>query len=292
MAMLVALIFVQPQTASADVGPKPSLNITFLNLGDETRYVTILSRYESTGPFSAYNPEMNNKELGYFDSKYYGEEDYVNEEAEMSWQAFADYEDADGYYFLQVWWKLGGEVNQIRWGYHPPNNFKVLVYFPETDSYAISGIYERYAFDSYYTVNANVADGELLTLSKSYDYFSEAVGLLCRIVLTILIELLIAFLFRMRGKRVILTILIVNIITQVALNVALNLIYFFEGVLMYLLCYFFLEILVVVVEAIAYSLLLRKQGVPIWKSLLYAVVANAATAVAGIFLAKWLPGMF
>ena len=292
MAMIAVVVFVQSQPAYADMGPKPSINITFKNLGDEVCYATILSKYDTTGPFSAYDPEKGNKELGNFDRNYYFDEDYFNAEAEMSWQAFVDYEDPDGYYFLQLWWKLGGDSNNIRWGYYPPYSFKWLLYFPESDTFRSGDICERYAFDSYYTIDLNPVDGEEYTLNRSYDYLSEVVGLLCRIALTILIELLIALIFRMKGRRVMWTIFIVNSITQIVLNVALNLIYYFDGVLMYLLFYFLLEMLVVVVETVAYAILLRKGGVPIWKSIFYAVVANAVTAVLGVFLAKWLPGMF
>ena len=292
VAVVAVLVFAQPQTASADMGPKPSINITFNNLGDETCYATILSLHKSTGPFMAYDSETGYKDLGNFDSKYYWEENYFNEEAEMSWQVFVDYEDEDGFYFLQLWWKVDSEANTIRWGYYPPYTFKVLLYYPESDTFVSSKIYERYAFDSYYTVNMKIADGAQLTLNKSYDYASEVVGLLCRIALTILIELLIALIFRMKGRRVMWTIFIVNAITQIVLNVALNLIFYFDGVLMYLLMYVLFEIGVVIIETVAYCILLRKGGVPIWKSILYAIVANAVTAVLGIFLAKWLPGMF
>lgn len=46
------------------------------------------------------------------------------------------------------------ETSEFKWTYYPPQRFKILVYFPETDSFAVSGIYERYAFDSYYKVDA------------------------------------------------------------------------------------------------------------------------------------------
>ena len=34
----------------------------------------------------------------------------------------------------------------------PPNPFKILLYFPEDDVFVTSGVYERYAFDSYYHI--------------------------------------------------------------------------------------------------------------------------------------------
>lgn len=294
VAMVAVVVFAQPQTASADMGPKPSINVTFENLGSDVLcFATILSSTKDTGPWQAYDPEVGNKELYNYDSQYYNDEHgYRNEEAEMSWQAFVDYEDKDGFYFLQLWWKVDGESNTIRWGYYPPYTFKVLLYLPESNFYLVSDIYERYAFDSYYFVDVANMNVDVIELVESYDYAGEILGLICRIVLTVAIELLIALLFRMKGSRTLLTVLIVNLVTQIALNVAVNLIYYFNGVLAYLLFFALLEIAVTLVEAVAYCILLRKNGVPIWKSILYAVVANAVTAVGGFFLAKWLPGMF
>ena len=292
VAMVVVLVFSQPTVAHADMGPKPSINITFDTLGDGTYYATILSKYRTTGPYQAYDPESDYKDLGNFDSEYYFHEDYVNEEAEMSWQAFVDYEDADGFYFLQLGWKVDAKANSIKWGYYPPYTFKVLLYLPDSNTYLSSGIYERYAYDSYYI--ADVANMEIaeIRLVENYDYWGEIIGFLCRVTLTIAVEMLIALIFGIKGRRAILTILIVNCVTQIGLNVALNLIYVFSGLLAYLVAFVFLEIGVAIVEAVAYAFLLRKAGVPIWKSIIYALVANVATAFAGFYLADWLPGMF
>ena len=298
VALVAVTVFSQATTAGADMGPKPSINITFNGVKRESFYATILSKSVSTGPYSAYAPDegWDYKNLGTYDSNYYYDDDYHNEEVESIWQTFVDYKDADGYYFLQLWWKVDGKSSNIRWGYYPPYSFKLLLYYPETDAFVTSDIYERYAFDSYFTVNMNGVDtnqsGALLTLNKSYDYLSEFVGLLCRIVITVAIEVLIALLFLINGRGAQFTIFITNVVTQLALNIALNLIYYFNGVLLYLLFYFLLELAVVIIEAVVYSLLLRKYGVPVWKSIVYALVANVVTAVAGVFLANWLPGMF
>ena len=51
----VMVIMIFPITANADMGPKPSVRITFENLGDELCYGTLLSSRESTGPSSAWD---------------------------------------------------------------------------------------------------------------------------------------------------------------------------------------------------------------------------------------------
>ncbi len=42
-----------PNTAKADIGPKPSVVIDFNGLDEKTYYATLLSSEKSTDPFSA-----------------------------------------------------------------------------------------------------------------------------------------------------------------------------------------------------------------------------------------------
>ena len=58
--------------------------------------------------------------------------------------------------------------------------FKILLYFPEQNCFAVSNeIYERYAFDSYYRVDATGLERQSLTTARSisaekdYDYTWE-----------------------------------------------------------------------------------------------------------------------
>lgn len=298
VALLAMLVFTQPVVASADVGPKPSINITLTNFNDELCYATILSKSQSTGPYSAHDPngELDRSVFYQFDSGYYDDENYHNEELEHIWRVFVDYEDADGYYFLQRWWKLGSESNQIIWNYYPPYDFKLLLYYPEGETFVTSEAYERYAFDSYYTVDMSKVDaaagGTQLKLIKSYDYTWEIISLICRIVLTIGIEIAVALLFRINGRKPLLTILITNCVTQILLNVALNLMCYFDGFMMLIFLYLPLELGVIFVEAVTYAIALRKQGVPIWKALVYALVANVVSGGLGFVLAWFIPGLF
>ena len=126
----------------------------------------------------------------------------------------------DGYFFLQEWWNCS-ETNQLNWTYYPPSPFKILLYFPETDFFYVSPIYERYAFDSYYTVDLSDYTEDGISAEESYDYTWEGISLGARILLTILLELLIALPFGYREKKVLGFLAIVNIITQILLNVAL-----------------------------------------------------------------------
>lgn len=288
MLFAVALcVLVAPNsTAQADTGPKPSVVVTFKNMGDELCYCTLLSKTETTGPHSVWEGREE-------DIKYSG----LDEE---SFMAFVNYKDSDGFFFLS----FGAQCNENKsftWGYYPPYTFKILLYFPETNTFVSSDICERYAFDSYFSVEMNGVDitsthaEPQLTPVNNYNYFKEIVTLICRIAITVAVELGIALLFRFRGKKVWLCLIITNVVTQLLLNIALNIANYYNGMFMLLLVYFLAEFFVFAAEAITYSIVLHKLGdpkVPVWKSIVYALTANLVSFVVGFVLALFLPVLF
>lgn len=282
-----ALLVITPTTALADTGPKPSVVIGFEGLKQENCYVTLLSKSDSTGPYSAYDGDSNQAR--------YNEND---EDFEI-WEKFVSYQDKDGFYFLQYFEKLD-ESSTFKWGYYPPKEFKILMYFPDSDSFAVSSeIYERYAFDSYFTVDATglnpSVNGEISAV-KSYDYGLEALSFIARIVITIALELAVALLFGFSAKKQIFVIGITNVITQTILNVLLNIINYNQGQLMFVLSYILFELIVFAIEAVIYCFALNrysvKPAVKKWFIVLYAFVANFLSFFAGLGIAHLIPGIF
>lgn len=279
--------------ASADFGPKPSVRIRFSHMKNVPCYGTLLSKGPSTGPYSAWDGDEAHI--------------YVDERTDMDiWQAFVDYEDTDGYHFLQLFWDVG-KTGSISWTYYPPTSFKILLYYPETGEYAVSGICERYAFDTYYSVdmegitigsvdyNEELSSNDRLTAHKAYEWKQEALSLVARILITIAIEMAVAYLLGFRGKRALLFLVLVNTITQVVLNVLLNVINFSSGQAAFVTGYILLELLVVVMEAVLYTLLMKRfTNVPKTPRFyaVYAFVANAVSFGAGLAAAHLLPGIF
>lgn len=280
--MCLVLLMAMPITASADMGPKPSVRIEFTGIQGEDYYGTLLSLRDSTGPASAWN---GNPEYAYCQPE---DDDYD------IWMKFVEYQDTDGYYFLQWFWDCS-DTNQLNWTYHPPTPFKILLYFPETDTFYVSPVYERYAFDSYFTVDLSDYDTAPIMASKSYDYTWEIISLVARIVLTIALELGIALIFGYREKKVLGFLAIVNIITQVMLNVALNIVNYRSGSMSFTFSYVLYEILVFAIEAVAYRVLLKKftsKELKKGRAVGYAFIANAASFALGLWLAHIIPGIF
>lgn len=308
IGMLILLLHFSLPVA-ADIGPKPSVVVDFEGLEGNHYYVTLLSETSSTGPYSA----LGSSSVLYPN----GDPDYP------IFAKFTQYEDDDGYYFLQ-YFENCTETQRFSWSYYPPQRFKILLYFPDVDRFAVSSeIYERYAFDSYFTVT--VADVHTpasagstsssttpgmtdttvsppavppgtITALPSYDYRSEILTLAVRTLLTIAIELGIALLFGLREKRLFSFIAVVNVVTQILLNIALNLAGYTSGPWAFMGTYILLESLIFVLEALLYIWFANRQssGTFISKTrlILYALFANGISFGAGLGLSHLLPKLF
>lgn len=287
-ALTLLLLF--PAPAHADMGPKPSVIIYFKGLEGEAYYATLLANVTSTGPYS-----LLEEGSGRYAHYQKGDKDYD------IFLRFVEYKAPEGFYFLQFLEDCT-ESHQLSWTYYPPKQFKILLYFPETDRFIVSQeTYQRYAFDSYFTADTSgfdmaVTQGEVnIGLVKSYDYGAELLSLLARILLTLAIELAIALLFGFFGKKVFRFIVVVNLITQIALNVTLNIIDYYSGLLAFAFFYILLEIVVFIVEGRIYATNLQKHSekhISRWKPWLYAFVANALSFALGWHLAFSIPEIF
>ena len=267
-----------PIIAWADAGPKPSVTIEFKGLDNVDYYATLLSSTESYGPNRAGDPYQ--QYMGSYEA-------YLR---------FTEYEDTDGFYFIS-YYEDCSKTNKFRWTYYPPEKFKVLLYFPDTDTFVVSDeIYERYAFDSYFRAEVTEQGGDMpahtsITMSKSYRFVTETISLIIRIILTIAIELGIAWLFGLREKKIFRFIAIVNIVTQIALNLALNTINYHWGGLAFFFFYILLELSVFGLEALIYTIQLTPE-VRKGRLILYAFSANLASFFVGLILAVFIPFIF
>ena len=297
---LVLAVSLFPITASADTEPKPSVRITFENLGNEECWGTLLSSKESTGPSSAWNgkedAQHNENPNGYYSYQKFGYD---------IWKAFVDYAENDDFYFLQEAWQIN-ETKELAWTYYPPNEFKILLYFPETGEYAVSGVYERYAFDSYFTVNMagvklsvdyneELSSDERINAYNSYNYRVEILALIARIIITIIIEMAIALAFGYWEKKQLLLLAGMNAGTQIILNVLLNIINYNSGRIAFVLFYILFEIIVAIIEAVVLLVFLNKISITQrkrWLMVVYVILANVVSFWSGLYLADWLPGIF
>jgi hypothetical protein len=235
--------------------------------------------------------------------------DYTTDAAVPEWceedmipiyEAICRYEDADGFFYWEYsWYNIFpcSESGKLVLNYPRLDTFKLLLYFPETDRFLVSdAVYERYAFDSYFTVDAaELTERGGLTARRSYEFGWELVSLLCRIVGTIAVELGIAWLFHYRTKLALKRICLANVVTQTLLNLVLNIINYRSGYLAFVFFFILLEIAVFAIEGLLYRKTLAGVDESSYRKFhpwAYAFVANLISAAVGMLLAIWIPGIF
>lgn len=293
--------------AMADTGPKPSASFTFTGMPDEDYYVTMLSRVDTYGPHRVHQP--GGEIPGYVLEQ--GEDD----PAYPAWQKFVDYKDPDGYYFLEDLFEQCHGDDEAGWRYFPPEQFKLLLYFPESDTFLCSPVTARYAFDSVYRLDlggkspAEVAaltltdpNGDPLptgtvTLDKADGTHQQIVGFFGRLGITLVIELALAWGWKYRKGSQLLFIGVANLITQCLLNASL--LYWgaretSRGAIIF--WYILLELAVTGIEAAAYAYLLpgtdRKDPAVRRRAALYALSANLLSFLGGLALSEVFPILF
>ena len=269
--MVLLLLPVLTVTVSADMGPKPGTSITVHPGGGEYVVVTLLALEEGNGPHWTIGPDEEPPSRIAKD-----------ERLAQAWYAFRDYADPDGYHF----W---GEIYEgsVTWGYYPPEEFKIAVYYPEYGILWVSeDSYERYAFDSDFRLNlpavgAGAQSGEVdMVLKKTSNLGSELAGFLFRVLLTLAMELAVARVFGLTDEGQKKLILRVNLLTQVGLNLLLWLWYYFDGPLAAMVRLILAEIIVLIVESIIYLRKLRIDESRL-KIVCYTILANLASVTLG-----------
>lgn len=273
--LLISIIILFPSNVFADMGPKPSITISIHGI-EETAYMTLLSKEKSSGPFQVYEKDES-------DFKEYGTQD--------AWQAFVNYQDKDGFYFLQ-YFQLCKE--SFQWSYYPPDEFKVLIYFPESKTFIISPeSYKRYAFESFFTVNLIHSSQNLdvtsaqsqkmnIFVKENYIWNEAMLRVVMRMLLTVIIEVGIALMMKIKKKREIGIIIGTNILTQVIFNLLLEITGVYSLGIYGILFYILFEIFIVWIEISIYKKTFKVQNKTSIKT--YTIIANSITFMIGFMI--------
>lgn len=285
ISMVLILMAALGIYAFADFGPKPSVVVEFENAGDQEYYVTLVAKEDKLGsPYSRVTAE-----------------DQPETDDIAIWNRLVAYEDPDGMVFAGNVQKLTGDGAYV-WGYYPPLEFRVLIYFPDTDSFVESSeILEQYAFDSYYQMDFNDLPENrndavaAIPVTRKYNLLFQITAFLLRLAVTVAVECLLAVLFGFKGKRQMLLVLAVNCATQLAMNLLI----LDESVglfVFYVLQYALIEVGVILAEGLVYCLALPKLATPEQNRnihpIAFAFFGNVASFSLGFLLSNWFPMLF
>ena len=266
-------------TVNADTGPKPSVHITINEFPGDEIYVTLLGKYEYDGPYRMIDDN----------SEEYNDLSTIEKK-------FNDYSKSTGYYFYDILKKVNKTDNVFSWTYYPPSEFLILCYIENSDTFVVtSEPLTSYAFSSYYSIDIINDNGTyvITNIKKNYDYTSEILHFFLRVLLTLVVELSLAFfIFKFRGKSFI-VITITNVITQIGLNLFLNIYYYNNSFDRDLKFYYVMaEFLITLFEMIIYMILLKRinKEYKAYKIIIYAIIANVLSFVIGLLLMLFVPG--
>ena len=256
----VVFLFVSlfPHTLSADMGPKPSVSIKVEGIEGMKYFVTLLSDKEQYGPWSKIE-EVDN---------------HSSDAEDIAFAYFANYDDPDGFCFLGNMSEMLEGDGEFSWTYYPPDKFKIAIYCFDESSLSVSDVYERDAFNAYYTVQY---EKDLLKVDEEIHLGKALLSGIFRALVTIAVEMALAYLFKYRERKQIMTILIVNIITQLLLNVFLSVCDYLGGILVWMMMFVIGEIAVLILEYLIYLIAFKKEKRG--KLFLYTLLANLLSGV-------------
>ena len=260
LLLIVAFLLLLGRPLSADVGPKPSVTVNIENAPDKSYYMVLLSKAESYGPWTV--TSVDGADLS-----------GMEESERAAFTFFAAYQDPDGYHFLGNMSRDLRGVNEYRWGYYPPDEFKIAVYCPEDETFRLSGPLERDAFDSYFLVDYSAPD---LNAREDPQLLITFLYFLLRVVLTIIIEFIIGQIMGYRSKGERRTIIIVNLITQVLLNAFLSFMDYYGGGMVWLIMFPLGELAVFIIELVIYMIAMRRKSK--LRTFFYTLIANVISA--------------
>ena len=248
----------------ADMGPKPSVTVSFQHAPDHPYYVTLLGTEEFFGPWSTIS-----------------EEEIANHDDSIrpAYEAFYACAKENGLYFSDYVTDCSSD-DTFRWTYYPPSSFRIAVYDSMDHTLKVSDLCKREAFDSYFIVDL---EGPELIVKEDAHLTPYLLSFVIRMILTVLIELLIAWIFGYRTKKEKKIIVITNIITQCLLNGIMLSIDYYSGLLVWLFIFPVLELGVFVIELLVYLFLFKEHKK--LKTFFYTLIANGLTFLLGIYLA-------
>lgn len=231
---------------------------------DKTCYGTLLSSKTISGSFSTQNQMDLNAP------------DKVIE-------AFKEYKDE--YYYLNYFQDVSEGL--LYWHIFPPKEFKLLLYFPDTDTFIESEPLERYALTSEYKA---VVDNNSIKVFRNYNYFKLSVITLIRIIIGVVLSVVVSALYGKPNNDDMKLFILTNTIFQTLLNVGIS-IYGFKngfGIVEYYLFLWFIYVIFFVIQAYIY----QTKTISTYQPIVCAFLGNIATYFAGLFLVDIIPSLF
>ena len=244
---LVLLLILIPTFVLADTGPKPTINITLKNMKDSNYLIDLVSDFSNKQDLidnivDRYEEYKDHEIYKYHDGNWYAT-------AIRNWLLFGSIEGNDNFTHTFTYFGV-------------PNEFRVIIELSDGTIKTTERI-KKTSFD--FSIEIDVNDMRVIEKVFANNNYLKNVLIL---VLTIVIEVLIAFLFKTKKYHII---ALVNLITNICLQ--LMIIYVLDSSLIY---FILLEFVILIVEMFIYLKTLKIEKP---KTIIYTAIANIVTAL-------------
>ena len=257
------------KVVNADMGPKPASYITIK--GIEGDYIACFAAQNAFGPNIDYEMWL----------------EYQDESWTQEYNPIMEYKDEEGFKWINCYYVCHDE-SKISFTYYCPSVYKIVIY-QNDELYKVTEALEMYAYATYYEIDfskGTINTPEDIKVTNTYDYIGEILSLLFRIVATLIVEIGVFYLFRLYTKRNLNVVLIINLITQIFLNVAVNIMNYTSGSLGAIFLLYTLEFIILIIEFIAYQFLLKDKNRLMIT--IYPIIANLLSFGLGLVLLNYL----
>lgn len=261
----------------ADFGPKPSMTVEVIGMNEPYHFALLMQNSGHNGFGVLDQTEFENQ-------IFYSYYDTPNYPAVLN-----GFEDQDGYISFSLYTFMPHGVsqpsdnpNEFYTGYHPPQTFKIALVTSD-NTIIISKVIEKTLYDAKFTFDVTSGNVESMTAGGVYQDIGVAkeifpgikmiLEFLFTVLMTLLIELGVLWIFNYRDKYSFKLVTIVNVITQSILYGIIVVVSNFRDPLFTPMIILFLgEIAVLIIEISAYGVYLREKTKGI--AILYAIIAN------------------
>lgn len=261
-------------TVRADFGPKSSLEIHIQGINKTYDFELL---YEDVLP----EQDIRNDHYATFEEHYgYSIHPLLVNFEEDGFISSALYRGRPTYY-------TSIDTHVFRYTYVPPRTFKLILIF-EDGNYVTSPILTTKLFYSDVTwdltgVNTETTQSNVGRIREEIPFGRFSLDLMTRILITIGIEMAILLIFKYRKKTSMLLVLLTNLVTQTTLTgFMFAMRYYFSPFFGEIFALIIGEALIFILEGFIYMTFLKEQSKK--KALLYTLVANFASLIAGLIL--------
>lgn len=199
-------------------------------------------------------------------------------------EAFKEYK--NDYFYLNYFQDVSEGL--LYWPIYPPEKFKLLLYYPESKTFIVSDVTERYALTSQF--KAIIDSNNNIDIIRNYNYLGLSLITIIRIIIGAAVSIVVSILYGKPNRDDVKYFILTNLIFHIILNIFISIYSYKNGfsIVEYYLFLWFVYLVFFVIQSIIYQRNLNSTDQPI----VCALLGNIAAYFVGLLLVDIFPALF